>query len=244
MLEPVSDNPRTKALPPDQNEAVRAYLRKAIETEFGGNARDAAAAYGVTGGLISEVLSGKRGAGMKLLRGIAAHTGQPVDGVLGGVPVRVVYAERYPRFCNSPGWPEALAEAREERPKFPEAAWLAAGETSALLLEHVTADQVIRFAQAWLDSGPAARLEQLEAEAAKRDRGVFEARVAEAERIRAKQLAAGGPAEDADAIFARLREENWLPLVMVGSDAGANDVPPAPANDAPAPARSTKRTRQ
>lgn len=223
MLQIVS----SKTIGPDRNEAVRRFVREQIRDVFDGNQKAAAKAYGVTPSALSELLSDKRGAGMKLLDGIAKSTGKSVDEIVGGPahapqPVRTVYAERYPMFRNSPGWSEALAEARKARPFYPDYAWNAAGETSALVLERVTPDQVIRFAQAWLDTLTADRLEALDAMVAQRERAEYEARVLEAERIRAEQLAAGGKADELDAIFARLRDEQWRPVAPMQS----------PANDA------------
>ena len=53
----------TKSLRPDQNERLRGIMRDVIAKDFSGNATAAAKAFGVAQGLVSEFLSGGRGAG-------------------------------------------------------------------------------------------------------------------------------------------------------------------------------------
>lgn len=61
----------SKSLGTGANEQLRAAVRRLLETEFGGSQSRAAKAFGVTQGYISDFLDGKRGAGAKLLRGVA-----------------------------------------------------------------------------------------------------------------------------------------------------------------------------
>lgn len=59
-----------KSLRDDQNERVRGIVRELVTKEFAGNMTAAARAFGVRQSLVSEFLSGARGAGPKLINGI------------------------------------------------------------------------------------------------------------------------------------------------------------------------------
>lgn len=72
-----------RALPQAQNDALRRRLRDLIALRFGGVITHAAKALGVSHATISDVLSGKRGVGQKLLDGMANVTGQSLDVLLG-----------------------------------------------------------------------------------------------------------------------------------------------------------------
>lgn len=109
--------PRTsdRALPPAQNERVRGILRELVRVEFAGAVKKTADALGVTHATVSDVLSGKRGAGQKLLAGIAAHTGRSLDDLVGHVVVYDPAATRTgSRLGLHPGWTQAEAELRRK----------------------------------------------------------------------------------------------------------------------------------
>jgi transcriptional regulator with XRE-family HTH domain len=93
-----------KTIGEERNSAVRAVVRGLIEKSFEGDQAAAAKAFGVSPSLVSEFLSGKRGAGMKLLDGIAAYTGRPIDEIVRHRPaeeIRVEYDERYPNRARA-----------------------------------------------------------------------------------------------------------------------------------------------
>lgn len=73
----------TKSLRPEQNERLREIVRDVIAKDFSGNATAAARAFGVAQGLVSEFLSGGRGAGPKLIQGLADYTGRSIDDLYG-----------------------------------------------------------------------------------------------------------------------------------------------------------------
>ena len=75
----------TKALPHEQNEQVRALMRKILAEEFGGTVTHAAKALGISHSIIHEMLSGSRGAGTKVLRALSEHPGRSIDDILHGV---------------------------------------------------------------------------------------------------------------------------------------------------------------
>lgn len=85
--------PSTKSFGAKKNEAVRSYIRKLINTKFGGVQSDCAEAMGVQQGYLSEFMSGKRGAGMKLVMGAAAAAETSVAEVMGDSAV--VSVERF-----------------------------------------------------------------------------------------------------------------------------------------------------
>jgi transcriptional regulator with XRE-family HTH domain len=72
-----------RALPPKQNDELRRRLRALILSKYDGTLTHAAKALGVSHATLSDVLSGKRGVGQKLLNGMANATGQSLDVLLG-----------------------------------------------------------------------------------------------------------------------------------------------------------------
>ena len=72
-----------RALPPKQNEELRRRLRELIATKYDGTLTHAAKALGVSHATLSDVISGKRGVGQKLMNGMANVTGVTVDVLLG-----------------------------------------------------------------------------------------------------------------------------------------------------------------
>jgi transcriptional regulator with XRE-family HTH domain len=72
-----------KALAPERNERLREIVRSFVAEMFDGNVTRAAARIGVSQPLLSEFLAGGRGAGPKLLEGLADALGRSVDDLLG-----------------------------------------------------------------------------------------------------------------------------------------------------------------
>lgn len=96
----------------ERNDALRRAVRTLIERDFAGNQSAAAKAFGVSAAAISDLLSGKRGGGMKLIDGIRAYTGGSFDAVVAGDDDHAQVA-RY-RTANVLGnhqeWPALRAE--------------------------------------------------------------------------------------------------------------------------------------
>lgn len=105
-----------RALPHAQNERVRGILRELVRDEFAGAVKKTADALGVTHATVSDVLSGKRGVGQKLLSSIATHTGRSMDDLLGHVVVAYdPHATRTgSRLGLHPQWSAAEAELRRK----------------------------------------------------------------------------------------------------------------------------------
>jgi transcriptional regulator with XRE-family HTH domain len=79
---------KNKALDPEQNEGVRRFTQRLVDLGYDGNVSAAAEALGVSQSLLYEFLKGTRGAGMKLLEGLADVTGASLDEVMGRPPPR------------------------------------------------------------------------------------------------------------------------------------------------------------
>ena len=77
--------------PHEQNEQVRALMRKILADEFGGVVTHAAKALGISHSIIHEMLAGSRGAGTKVLRALSTHTGRSIDDILHGIGKRLGY---------------------------------------------------------------------------------------------------------------------------------------------------------
>jgi hypothetical protein len=91
---------RTKALREEENEAVRAFVRNIIRDRFDGNQSAAAKKWGVTQPMISDLLSRKRGAGMKLLSAVSTYSGISIDQILGKAPLPELIVELQDRYPN------------------------------------------------------------------------------------------------------------------------------------------------
>lgn len=79
--------PLTKALPRDQNERARALVRQLRDERFGGSQLDLAAALGVKQPTLSGFLTGKRGAGGKIMAGLMKLAPDEAIQISGGVIV-------------------------------------------------------------------------------------------------------------------------------------------------------------
>lgn len=105
--------PSDRALPAAQNEALRRRLREMVNARFDGVLTHAAKALGVSHATLSDVLSGKRGVGQKLLDGMANVTGQSLDVLLGrAVELDPAAARGGDRVGQHPGYARAALELR------------------------------------------------------------------------------------------------------------------------------------
>lgn len=104
---------RSKSLDPELNEAAREYVKRVVDEKFGGNKRNAAAAFGISGSILGEFLGGTRGAGMKLLGGVAAYTGHSLDRIVGR-SLTLVTDDGRPVWRELPEWHQATVEARRD----------------------------------------------------------------------------------------------------------------------------------
>lgn len=142
----------SKSLTTAQNEHLRGVVRGLVAADFGGNASRAARAFGVTQSLVSEFLSGARGAGPKLVQGVADYTGSSIDQLYGrtGTPA----AARSGVIGRHPDWPAVragdLARARTVRPEDID-------RVAEVVLprqpQHLSEDLVLRLAEALLYVG-------------------------------------------------------------------------------------------
>lgn len=114
---------RTKSLDPELNEAARRFVDAVVKKRFGGNKKLAAAAFGISGSVLGEFLGGTRGAGMKLLGGVARFTGQPIDAIVSN-RLTVVREDGGTRWREMPAWKIATQRARETyRGRLPDVAF-------------------------------------------------------------------------------------------------------------------------
>lgn len=104
---------RSKSLDPELNEAARKYVDRVVRERFAGNKRNAAAAFGISGSILGEFLSGTRGAGMKLLGGVAAYTGDSLDKIVGR-RLTLVTDDGRPVWRELAEWRQATVEARRD----------------------------------------------------------------------------------------------------------------------------------
>lgn len=77
---------KRKALDAARNGAVRAYLRRVVAEDFDGNASRAAKALDLSQPALSDLLSGKRGAGLSVIDAVAHLRHVSMDVVLGRAP--------------------------------------------------------------------------------------------------------------------------------------------------------------
>lgn len=142
----------SKSLTAAQNEHLRGVVRRILTQDFDGNVSRTAKALGVVQSMVSEFLSGARGAGPKMLQGVADYTGQSIDSLYGrtGTPG----ATRPSTIGTHPDWPAAragaLARARTVKPEDVE-------RVADVVLPHQPAhlseDLILRLAEALLFIG-------------------------------------------------------------------------------------------
>lgn len=144
---------RTKSMEPDQNAAMRALVRRLVEERFEGNRTKAAMAFGVSQPYLYEFLETEnRGAGMKLLRGVAAYLHVGIDDVVAGrekpvapEPRAVVYDDQYPARADAVVAARALKTISEE----------AITQVQSICYKHEGASLIT--AEEWLDKMRAAQ---------------------------------------------------------------------------------------
>lgn len=137
-----------KSLPADRNEALRAEVAALIRQDFGGVMSAAARAFSVTPAALSEFLKGSRGAGPKLLNGIADYTGRSTDDLYGRPPlVREVLG--YLKVRAHTQWKERSEEAKAKaRTVTPEQIERSGDVALSKLPTELTADFILRLAEA------------------------------------------------------------------------------------------------
>jgi transcriptional regulator with XRE-family HTH domain len=97
---------KTRALDDSRNEAVRATVRALMRDRYEGNLSRTARAIGVSPSLLSELLAGSRGAGMRFVQKLSAITGQPLDVLIGASSAG---DDSTPEYRNAPGWKDAAS---------------------------------------------------------------------------------------------------------------------------------------
>jgi len=77
---------KTKALEKAQNETVRAIARRIVKEQFDDNQSAAARALGISQSMLHEFIADppKRGAGVRMLNGVASYLGWTIDEVVRG----------------------------------------------------------------------------------------------------------------------------------------------------------------
>lgn len=144
----------TKALPPERNEHLRGEVRALIEKEFRGNESAAARAFGVSGSMLSEFLRGLRGAGPKLLNGVADYTGRSTDDLYGRPPL-VRETSGYVKVRSHAQWTDRSTEAKaKSRTAKPEQIERIGDVALSKLPTELTVEFLIRLAEAIAHATP------------------------------------------------------------------------------------------
>lgn len=151
----MTTKPRGKALKHEQNERLRQIVRDLVDKDFAGNTTAASRALGVTQPLLSELLAGGRGAGPKLIQGLADYTGRSTDDLYGR-PLLPLPPGGYQTLGQHPDFAKALEEAAARPGRLVRRAQLEAVGTVALSKppEHLTADFIVRMAEALATAEP------------------------------------------------------------------------------------------
>lgn len=144
----------SKSLRPEQNERLREIVRDLIAKDFKGSATAAAKALGVTQPLVSEFLSGGRGAGPKLIQALADITGRSIDDLYGR-PLLPLANSGHELIGSRADWPpirdEVIATSRRlTRPDVERVAGVSLSQPP----ERLTVEFVVRLAEALLYAIP------------------------------------------------------------------------------------------
>jgi len=128
-LHPISDAtteyrvgvPSAKRFSVEENEGVRAALKRYVADVHGGNRTAAAETLGISQAHVSEILNGRRGAGMRSLSRLAEALGVSLDVIVGREPWPTTAeqgpAELYPnRAIAIAAWRSQLIEDLGEDP--------------------------------------------------------------------------------------------------------------------------------
>lgn len=120
------------------------------------NRDSASRAFGVAQSMVSEFLAGGRGAGPKLINGIAEHTGRSIDDLYGRHVVPIPDGSKaYQRLADHPDWERCLREALERGSLATPEQVVEAGDVAfSKPPETLTADFVIRIAEALATAVP------------------------------------------------------------------------------------------
>lgn len=144
----------SKSLRPEQNERLRGIVRELIDRDFDGNGTAAAKAFGVAQGMISEFLSGGRGAGPKLIQGIADYTGRSIDDLYGR-PVLPIAQGGHELIGSRADWPAARdAAIASNRRLAPADVERVGGVSLSQPPERLSPEFIVRLAEALLYAIP------------------------------------------------------------------------------------------
>lgn len=100
-------------MPPDRHAVARRVLRDWVDRECAGMTARAAKRLGVSSTLVHEVMSGERGAGMKLLDALADETGRSIDELVGRTPAQPNSSVALTSLGSLPEWKAAEQQARK-----------------------------------------------------------------------------------------------------------------------------------
>lgn len=132
-----------KALEGKELAAVLARMRELLDGKFEGNQRRMADALGFTPTAVSDILSGTKGPGLRMLIAVARELGLTLDELLG------LEGATGARWASDPRWPGLVAEARALFPKVSEHTWFALGRLSGVAPPAMTPAAVGSLAVAW-----------------------------------------------------------------------------------------------
>lgn len=154
----------------ERNAAVRAFVEKRIAERFKDSRSAYAKAAKLSPSVISELLNGGRGAGLRVVDRIASEAGVSPDVVTGRAP----RDESPPRSSSDPfgtawgaceGWAESAAEIRATEPQWPPWAFKPAAEIRGIRPPLPITPAVVRQALTLVfATTPADELARLEAE--------------------------------------------------------------------------------
>lgn len=103
-----------------RNEAVRVFVSNRIKEKFEGNRSAYAKAAGVSASIVTELLKGGRGAGLRVVDRIAAEAGVSPEVVLGRAEPPATTADvNGTAWGGLEGWAEAERIVREQDPQWP-----------------------------------------------------------------------------------------------------------------------------
>lgn len=132
VLKRLSESQRSKV--------ILDQLRELRDVQFEGNLTATAKALRVAPPFLSNLLSGKRGYGLKIIDAIARVTGKSVAEVL---------HEQEPRWREAEGWEAAIGAARAQMPMVRDEAWEWLGSLSGPLPASLDPGALGLIALAW-----------------------------------------------------------------------------------------------
>lgn len=154
----MADTKGTLAL--DQQTRVRELLARYVQERHDGRKNAAALALGVAPSFVTEVLLGRRQAGMKLLRGLAFETGQTVDALMSAATTELAMRDapdhpRRPELGEHPAWRMQRAAAEAAFPHVPAPIWdeMATMSFGAGLPKHLDLGMLLHLAEVLIRAG-------------------------------------------------------------------------------------------